>query len=200
MVERWGFTYDELVQINPAIIAAYQPMQGFDGPHKDFFGFGSVLNAITVTTSSAASQPSADGPGDQLPRLRHQPRTPSLPSSRAAPPEKTGKGQCIELAQLESVIATLGPVVMDYNENGRVQTRKGNRLSYAAPHGAFRCQDITWDNQPMDRWVAFGVFNDAQWRALVEAMGSPAWGGADAKFATLDGRKANEDELETKVE
>ena len=40
-------TYDELVKINPTIIAAYQPMQGLDGPHKDFFGFGAVLNAIT---------------------------------------------------------------------------------------------------------------------------------------------------------
>ena len=47
MVERWGFGYDELKKINPTIIAAYQPMQGFDGPHKDFFGFGAVLNAIT---------------------------------------------------------------------------------------------------------------------------------------------------------
>src|SRR4029079_7111786 len=47
MVDRWQLQYDELVKINPSIIAAYQPMQGFGGPHKDFFGFGSVLNAIT---------------------------------------------------------------------------------------------------------------------------------------------------------
>src|SRR5262245_47707745 len=47
MVDRWRFGYDELKKINPTIIAAYQPMQGIDGPHRDFFGFGAVLNAIT---------------------------------------------------------------------------------------------------------------------------------------------------------
>src|SRR3990172_11251575 len=47
VVERWGLTYDNLVKINPTIIAAYQPMQGYDGPHRDFLGFGAVLTPIT---------------------------------------------------------------------------------------------------------------------------------------------------------
>ena len=47
VIERWGLTYDNLAQINPQIIAAYQPMQGFDGPHRDFLGFGAVLTPIT---------------------------------------------------------------------------------------------------------------------------------------------------------
>ena len=82
--------------------------------------------------------------------------------------------------------------------NGRVQTRAGNRLPHASPHGAFRCKDNTWQDAPEDRWIAFGVFDDAQWRAFVDAMGSPSWA-ADAKFATLDARKQHEDELEAHV-
>lgn len=38
VIERWGLTYDRLAEWNPRIIAAYQPMQGFDGPHKNFLG------------------------------------------------------------------------------------------------------------------------------------------------------------------
>ena len=200
MIDRWGFHYEDLTKINPDIIAAYQPMQGFDGPHRDFFGFGAVLNAITGYNelSGFPNRPPM-GLGTNYPDYVINPGHTLIAILAALRHRrKTGKGQRIELAQLESVISTLGPVVMDYNENGRVQTRKGNRLSYAAPHGAFRCQDITWENQPMDRWVAFGIFNDAQWTALVDAMGSPAWA-AGSEFATLDGRKANEDELEAHV-
>ena len=50
----------------------------------------------------------------------------------------------------------------------------------------------------MDRWIAFGIFNEDQWRALVDAMGSPAWA-TDAKFATFDARKQNEDDLEAHI-
>src|SRR5581483_11631527 len=50
----------------------------------------------------------------------------------------------------------------------------------------------------LDRWVALGIFTDAQWRALVEAMGSPEWA-RDGRYATFDGRKQHEDELEARI-
>jgi crotonobetainyl-CoA:carnitine CoA-transferase CaiB-like acyl-CoA transferase len=79
-----------------------------------------------------------------------------------------------------------------------VQTRIGNRLPNASPHGAFRCADSEFEGQPIDRWVAFGVFTEAHWAALIDAMDSPAWA-ADDKFATLQSRKTNEDELEANI-
>ena len=166
MVERWGFTYDELKKINPTIIAAYQPMQGFDGPHKDFFGFGAVLNAITGYNelSGFPNRPPM-GLGTNYPDYVINPGHTLIAILAALRYRKrTGKGQRVELAQLESSVAPLAPAVMDYTSNGRVQTRKGNRISYAAPHGAFRCKDGTWEEKPEDRWIAFGVFDDAQWR------------------------------------
>jgi len=200
MVDRWGFHYEHLKKLNPTIIAAFQPMQGFDGPHRDFFGFGAVLNAVTgYNHLSGFPHRPPMGIGTNYPDYVINPGHTLIAILAALRHrQKTGEGQCIELAQIESVVSTLGPVVMDYNANGRVQTRKGNRLSYAAPHGAFRCADIEWEKQPMDRWVAFGIFNDQQWQALVDAMGSPAWT-ADPKFATFDARKEHEDELEANI-
>jgi benzylsuccinate CoA-transferase BbsF subunit len=203
IIERWRFTYDELKKINPRIIAAYQPMQGFSGPHRDFFGFGAVLNAITgYNELSGFPHRPPMGLGTNYPDYVINPGH-TLVAILAAlrHRERTGEGQMIELAQIESVVATLAPAVMDYTSNGRVQSRKGNRLSYAAPHGAFRCRDIEVQGQPtptLDRWVAFGIFTDVQWRALVDAMGSPAWA-QDARFATFDGRKQHEDELEARI-
>jgi len=75
---------------------------------------------------------------------------------------------------------------MDYVVNGRAATRQGNRLSYAAPHGVYPCLGS-------DRWVAITVFKDEEWHALARIIGD--WAG-DPKFATLSGRKEDEDRLD----
>lgn len=200
IVERWNFEYEELTKINPTIIAAYQPMQGFDGPHKHYFGFGAVLNAITgFNELSGFPHRPPMGLGTNYPDYVINPGHTLIAIMAALRHrQKTGQGQRIELAQIESAISALAPAVMDYTANGRVETRAGNRVPYAAPHGAFRCQDTEINGEQHDRWVAIAVRNEAQWQALVEAMGTPAWA-TDAKFATLDGRKANEDELEQRI-
>ncbi|HYM16729.1 MAG TPA: CoA transferase [Dehalococcoidia bacterium] len=200
IVEKWALTYDDLVKINPAIIAAYQPMQGFDGPHKHVMGFGAVLGPITGYSylSGFPDRPPM-GLGTNYPDYVINPGH-TLVAILAALHyrRRTGKGQRIELAQIESSVAPHGPAILDDTANGRVQMRAGNRLPHAAPHGAFRCRDGTWEEKPEDRWIALGVFNDVQWSALVQAMGSPPWA-SDAKFATHAARKQHEDELEGHV-
>src|SRR5207302_75943 len=58
-----------------------------------------------------------------------------------------------------------------------------------APRGVFPCSGE-------DRWVAINVTSDAQWRALGRVAGAPAWA-EDPRFATVAGRLAHQDELET---
>ena len=60
-----------------------------------------------------------------------------------------------------------------------------------APHGAYRCAGE-------DNWIAVSIQSDAQWRALLEEMGSPAWA-RDGRLATAAGRKQCEDELDAKL-
>lgn len=200
MIERWGFSYDEIAKLNPTVIAAYQPMQGFDGPHKDFFGFGSVLSAITgYNYLSGFPNRTPMGLGTNYPDYVINPGH-TLVAILAALHHRTrtGKGQRIELAQIESSVAPLAPLIMEYTANGRVAGRRGNRLPHAAPHGAFRCKDNDFDGEPEERWIAFGVFDDVQWRGLVDAMGSPPWA-SDVTFASHDSRKQHEDDLEAHV-
>jgi crotonobetainyl-CoA:carnitine CoA-transferase CaiB-like acyl-CoA transferase len=199
-VESWNMRYEDLVELNPNIIAAYQPMQGFDGPHKYFMGFGAVLTPITGFSylSGFPNRPPM-GIGTNYPDYVINPGH-TLVAILAAlhHRKKTGKGQRIELAQLESSASPLAPAIMDYNANGRIEVRAGNRLPHAAPHGAFRCKDGSWQDKPEDRWIALGIFNDAEWRALAEAMGSPAWA-LDARYATHAGRKQHEDAIEASL-
>ncbi|MDO8615473.1 MAG: CoA transferase [Dehalococcoidia bacterium] len=201
VVERWGLTYDKLAEINPRIIAAYQPMQGYDGPHRDYLGFGAVLTPITgYSHMSGFPQRKPVGLGTNYPDYVINPGHTLIAILAALRyRHRTGKGQRIECAQLESSVCPLGPAIFDYTANGRVQTRAGNGLPNAAPHNAFKCRPLSDAGRPMDeRWVAIACFSDAEWQALVEAMGKPAWA-LDAKFSTLAARKTNEPELDAGV-
>jgi crotonobetainyl-CoA:carnitine CoA-transferase CaiB-like acyl-CoA transferase len=201
VIERWGLTYDKVSAINPNIIAAYQPMQGFDGPHRDFLGFGAVLTPITGYNHLAGfpNRPPM-GLGTNYPDYVINPGHTFIAIMAALRyRRRTGKGQRIECAQLESSAAPLAPAIFDYTANGRVQGPQGNTLPYAAPHNAYKCRPASDGGRPMDeRWVAIGCFSDEEWQTLLEAMGKPDWA-SDAKFSTLEGRKANEAELDANI-
>lgn len=200
VVERWGLTYDKLREIKPDIIAVYEPMQGFEGPHRDFLGFGAVLGPITGFNHLCGfpHRPPV-GLGTNYPDYVINPihtLTAVLAALRYR--RRTGKGQRVELAQLDSSVSALAPAVLDYTVNGRVQTRTGNRLPHAAPHGAFPCLSLKGAGlfgADEDRWCVIAVFTDAQWEALRRVMGDPPWS-HEERFAILLGRKEHEDELE----
>ena len=210
--EKWGLTYEAMTAVRPDTIFVRMPVAGTTGPHRDFSAFGAVMTPITGLShlSGYPGRPPIGigtnypdyviNPGHQavavLAALRHR--------------RRTGRGQYIEVAQLESTIPVVGPAIIDYTANGNVQTRQGNRQENAAPHGVFPCL-----SRPMtppfegaapafgmaappseeDRWIAIAVFTDAQWSALKGVMGSPAWA-EEARFSILSARKANEDDLE----
>jgi benzylsuccinate CoA-transferase BbsF subunit len=201
VIERWGLTYDKVSAANPQIIACYQPMQGYEGPHRDFLGFGAVLTPITgYNHLSGFPERQPFGLGTNYPDYVINPGHTLIAILAALHyRNRTGKGQRVECAQLPSSAAPLGTAVLDYTVNGRVQMRSGNQQPYAAPHGAFKCKPLTDSGMPVDeRWIAIGCFSDEEWQALVDAMGRPEWA-SDAMFASLEGRKANEDELEAQI-
>jgi benzylsuccinate CoA-transferase BbsF subunit len=101
---------------------------------------------------------------------------------------RTGKGLYLDQAQIEAGVTFWGPGILDYTVNGRTVTRMGNRDPNMSPHGAFPCLG-------QDRWVTIAVATDEEWQALCRAMGDPEWA-SESRFATLLGRKENEDELE----
>lgn len=200
VIEKWNLRYEDLKAVNPRIIAAYQPMQGLDGPHRDFLGFGAVLTPITgITAMSGFPQRPPIGVGTNYPDYVVNPGhtvTALLAALRYR--NKTGKGQLVELAQIESVTNVLGTAVADYLANGTEQTRGGNRSATASPHGAFRCADDPGSVNSPDRWIVIACRDDREWMELCQALGHAEMG-ADPRFETLADRKANEDELEALV-
>jgi len=190
IMEKWGLTYQDVVGVRPDIIYANMPMQGTWGPHRDFLGFGGVLAPVTGYSYLVGwPDRTPAGMGTNYPDYVINPGHAVVAIMAALRHrDRTGQGQLIELAQLESTVSGLGAYLLDYSVNGRVGERNGNRCEYAAPHGAFACKGA-------DRWCVIAVIDDQQWVALKRCMGEPEWA-QSSEFSTLLGRKRNGDELE----
>ncbi len=197
VISRWGLTYEDLCEIKPDIIAAYQPMQGLWGPHRDFLGFGAVLTPTTgISHLSGEPERRPVGVGTNYPDYVVNPgHTVVAILAALRHRRRTGQGQRVELAQIESVAATMGPALLDYTANGVNQIRRGNRSSWQCPHGIYRCRD---DANGRERWIAIAISDDVQWDALcttAEAASFPA----DERFGTLLSRRRHEDELNAMI-
>jgi len=193
VMRRMGLSYDELKGVKPDIIMVSMSMQGQQGPHADQPGFGTELASLAGITY-LIGWPDRSPAGTGLPYTDFVVPWLSISAIIAALEyrDRTGKGQHIDISQLESGSLFLSPAIMDYFNNGRVESANGNRSSYGAPHGAYRCKGD-------DRWCAIAVFSDGEWQAFCGVIGNPAWSGEE-RFATFALRKKNEDELDKLVE
>jgi crotonobetainyl-CoA:carnitine CoA-transferase CaiB-like acyl-CoA transferase len=104
---------------------------------------------------------------------------------------RTGEGQWIDMSQLEATAGLIGEALMDLEMNGRVWDTQGQRHASMAPHGIYPCAGD-------DRWVSICCAGDGEWRALVRAMGEPAWA-ASPRFASHGDRQANARELDDAI-
>jgi len=188
-VERLGLSYEDLKAIRPDIIMCRTNGMGHTGPMAAQPGFGMTWTALTGLHAVA-------GWPDRLPVPIS-----SYYTDHLAPPlgglaliaaidyrRRTGKGQCIDQSQVESGFAYTGPLILDYTVNGRDLALTGNKCHDAAPHGAYRCKG-------QDRWVAIGVFTDAEWDSLCRVIGNPDWT-REPRFSTISNRVNNSDELD----
>ncbi len=191
-VSRWGLSYEDLVKIKPDIIMFSTSQQGQTGPHARQPAFGAQLVALSGFTY-------INGWPDRGPVGPYGPYTDTIAPYFASLAivaalnrrRKTGRGQHIDVAQYETALQFISPLLMDYTVNGRLPRRMGNRCSSAAPHNAYPCRGE-------DRWCFIAVSSDEEWQSLCRVMGNPGWA-ADDKFSTFLGRKQDEDKLDREI-
>jgi len=192
-VEKWGLGYKELEKIKSDIIMISTSLQGGTGPHSKMPGFGSqlvALNGFTHLTGWPDLDPA--GPfGAYTDFIGCEILVLAL-TSALLHRSRTGEGQHIDVSQFETGVHYLAPIVLDYNANGRIWNRMGNRSVHAAPHAAYRCSG-------QDRWCAVAVRDDEEWSCFCRVLDNPEWTG-DQKFSTLQGRLEHQDELDRLVE
>lgn len=194
-MEKLGITYEVLKEVKEDIIYITMPGLGQTGPHKDFKGFGAQLESLSGHTW-LRGYPDLD-PTRTSPYMFHCDASAGASAAFAAIAalhhrDKTGKGQYIELSQMETIIPHLAESIMDYTMNERVQTTLGNRHPWMAPHGCYRCRGE-------DRWVVIAVSSEEEWQGLCRAMGNPDWT-KEERFADALSRYNNQDELDRLIE
>jgi crotonobetainyl-CoA:carnitine CoA-transferase CaiB-like acyl-CoA transferase len=193
-MEQWGLDYESLRKKKPDIIHVATALQGKWGKYSSMPGHGMAgvsLAGFTEITGWPDREPSIPwGAYSDFVTFPHM--VTSLVAALIHR-RKTGKGQYIEISQQESTLQFLAPPLMDYMINGRVMSRVGNRSPHAAPHAIYRCKGEG------EKWCAIAVETEDEWRSFCAVIGSPQWT-KDPRFATLEGRKENEDELDELVE
>ena len=178
-----GLGYDVARQLNPSIIMASTCLMGQTGPASQMSGYGyhaaaaSGFYEVTGWNDRAPGGPFNAYTDTIAPRFLAATLMAALDHRR-----RTGEGQYIDQAQMESALHFLAPELLDVQLSGLSPRRQGNFSPTAAPHDAYPCLGN-------DQWCAIAVETDAHWRSLRTALGSPAWA-ADPALCTVAGRLA----------
>ncbi len=197
VVANLGLDWDVLHARNPRLIALRMPSLGLSGPYADYIGFGAHMEALCGFSSLRGYR---DLDPTSLDTTYYMDPASGVAGAFAAlcalrRREVTGEGELIEFAQAENLMNYIGEYLIEASITGEAHECHGNRHPHRAPQGAYPCADSDRSN---DQWMVLSVADDAQWSALVAAMGSPSWA-CDPALATEAGRRARHDELDERL-
>jgi benzylsuccinate CoA-transferase BbsF subunit len=184
-----GLEYEVLRQVNPRLVMISLPAAGQYGPLSSIVTYAPSLGAL-CGYSSLIGYPGERVLGEQTPYLDVNSAIHGAFAVLAALyyREKTGRGQYIDMAQIEVGASIIGEAFMDYFMNGRVMGTRGNRSQTMVPHNSYPCRGD-------DKWVSIAVRGEEEWRSFREAIGDPPWA-KERRFSDGFSRLRNQEELD----
>ena len=187
-LERWGLSYEELSAINPRLILVRVTGYGQTGPYAGQPGFGSVgeaMGGLRYVVGDPSTPPSRMGIsiGDTLAAvfaclgaltaLHHR--------------ERTGRGQVVDSAIYEAVLAVMESLIPEYAATGYIRERTGAVLPNIAPSNVYPTAD--------GQMVLIAANHDVVFGRLAGAMGRPELAD-DPRYATHGARGEHQVELD----
>ena len=191
-------TYEWLRGINPNIIYIRMPAYGLSGKYSQARSLGFHVESTAGHTRQRGhenidvSSNTLIYTGDFMAGITLANATMTALWHR----QRTGRGQMVEIPQVDVIASFITQALMEYSLNRRVQPRIGN----GDIHGRYPC-DLYPALSPGtsetgdDRWIAIHVETDEQCLRFQEAMGNPEWA-ADPRFAANDGRAEHSNEID----
>lgn len=184
-LKKYGLDYASIAAINPSIV--YCSITGFgqDGPYAKRPGYDYIIQGmggLMSLTGEPAGEPmkSAVAVADLFTGMYAV--TAILAALRHA--ERTGEGQHIDAALLDSQVAMLANLGSSYLVSGEKPKRLGNQHASIAPYQVLATSD---------GHIILAVGNDGQFRDFCEAAHLKL--ADDPKFATNEARVRNREEL-----
>jgi formyl-CoA transferase len=189
-LERWGLGWSELSAINPRLIMIRVSGFGQSGPRAKDPGFGAIgeaMGGLRYVVGDPSTPPSRVGIsiGDSLAATFA-----SLGALAALHyRERTGRGQVVDSAIYEAVLAMMESLVTDYDQRGVIRERTGAVLPKVAPSNVYETRDGL---------VLIAANQDNVFARLALAMGEPDLA-KDPRYATHQARGVHQAEIDARV-
>ncbi len=180
---RIGLDYQALAAEHPRLVYCSVSGFGHTGPRSKQPGYDAVIQAEGGLMSITGA---ADGPPYRLGVAIADIVSGMFAAYGVAMAlfarERTGRGQEVDIAMLDSVAALLTYQAGNYFASGKVPSRLGNRHPSIVPYEMFEASDGEF---------VLAVGNDEQWRRFCAVAGLPG----EERFATNRQRVTRYDEL-----
>ena len=190
-MDRLGLGYEVLKKENPRLIYAAISGFGQTGPYRSRPGYdiiGQAMGGLLSITGWPDTPPTRSGTaiGDILSSLFCCIGILTALNVR----ERTGRGQLVDVALVDSVYAALENIPQKYFVEGKTPGRIGNRYEFIYPYDTFRARD---------GWVVIAIANDTIWERFLAAAGLKRLG-EDGRFSSNKLRVENNATLKELLE
>ncbi|WP_312518837.1 CaiB/BaiF CoA-transferase family protein [Massilia sp.] len=189
-LKRYGLDYESIKAIKPDIV--YCSITGFgqDGPYAHRAGYDFLIQGMGGLMSVTGERDDLPGGGPQKAGVALTDLMTGMYATIAVLAalthrDRTGEGQYIDMALLDTQVAMLANVGSNYLNSGKAPQRWGNAHANIVPYQTFACAD---------GHIIVATGNDGQYRKFVEAGGRPDLA-TDERFTTNPLRVKNRDTL-----
>lgn len=191
---RYGLDYASLAPANPGLVYCSITGYGQDGPDAHKPGYDFVFQAQGGLMSITGERDDRPGGGPQKVGIAIADVLTGMYASIAILAalnhrSVTGRGQYIDMALLDCIVALGGNQVTGYFASGKVPHRYGNAHASLVPYEVF---------ETADGHVVIAVGNDTQWQRCCEELGRADLA-ADERYTTTTGRILGRDALTAEI-
>ena len=183
---KYGLAYEDVRKINPRII--YCSITGFGqtGPHAHRPGYDFIFQGMGGLMSITGERDDRPGGGPQKVGIAVTDVLAGMYASLAITAavvhrERTGAGQYIDIALLDSIVAFGANQILNYFISGKIPGRYGNAHANVVPYEVFATAD---------GHVILAVGNDSQFASFCKVAGRPELA-ADPRYTTMPDRITN---------
>jgi crotonobetainyl-CoA:carnitine CoA-transferase CaiB-like acyl-CoA transferase len=184
VLPKLGLGYEVLSKVNSRLVMMSMSAFGSGSVYRDCRAYGSTLE-------QGSGLPGVVGDANGPPVMSHTAFGDAVGGLNGCAAvlivlihaRRAGKGQFIDLAQIECMMPFAAPWIVAHSIDGKEPVKYGNRHPDFVPHGCFPCAGS-------DNWIVVAVSSDTMWSKLARLLGRADWA-ADQTLRLATGRERN---------
>jgi glutaryl-CoA transferase len=166
-LKRYGLGYDDLKKANPGLVYCSVTGFGQDGPYAPRPGYDFIFQGMGGLMSITGERDGQPGAGPQKVGIAITDVLTGMYASVAicaalTHRERTGEGQYIDCALLDTIVAFNANQIVSYFCSGRIPIRYGNAHAQVVPYEVF---------PTADGHIILAIGNDGQFQRFCEVAG-----------------------------